>query len=165
VLANLVLLLALVAPKSGAAMCALGAADFKAVGVVGAAAKPTANVQDGGASTYCVYAGKSAATGGIELDVFYPAGANRDEVMVTYVNAMGEAGAAGKPIKLAGVDEARFAPAAVSGGPAYALLGVRRWNLVFMLGIPTSKDAQAQLTKLAELVLKRLGAESLPTYK
>jgi hypothetical protein len=44
VLANLVVLLALVAPKSGAAMCALTAADFKAAGVAGAAAKPTANV-------------------------------------------------------------------------------------------------------------------------
>jgi len=156
-LANLlVVLLALIAPKSGAAMCALTAADFKAVGVAGAAAKPAANVQDAGASTYCVYAGKSAATGGIELDVFNPAGSNRDEVMVTYVNAMGEAGAAGKPIKLAGADEARWAPAAVSGGPAYALIGVRRGTVVFVVGIPAGKDAQAQLTKLAALVLGRL---------
>jgi hypothetical protein len=135
-LANLIVLLALVAPKSGAALCALGAADFKTAGVAGAAAKPTANVQDGGASASCVYAGKSAATGGIELDVFYPAGANRDEVMVTYVNALGEAGAAGKPIKLPGTDEARWAPDAVSGGPAYALIGVRRGSLVFLVGIP-----------------------------
>jgi hypothetical protein len=156
VLANLVMLLALVAPKSGASMCALTAADFKAAGVAGAASKPTANVQDAGASASCVYAGKSSATGGIELDVFYPAGANRDEVMVTYVNALGEAGAAGKPIKFAGADEARWAPDAVSGGPAYALIGVRRGSLVFVVGIPTGKDAQERLTKLAELVLKRL---------
>jgi hypothetical protein len=156
VLAQLVVLLALVAPKSGAAMCALGAADFKAAGVAGAAAKPTANVQDAGASVYCVYAGKSAATGGIELDVFNPAGANRDEVMATFVNALGEAGAAGKPIKLAGADEARWAPDAVSGGPPYATIGVRRGSLIFVLGIPTGKNAQAQLTKLANLVLQRL---------
>src|SRR5690348_11974950 len=123
-LANLLVLLALIAPKSGAAMCALTAADFKAVGVAGAASRPAANVQDAGATTSCVYAGKSAASGGIELDVFNPAGSNRDGVMVAYVNAMGEAGAAGKPIKLAGADEARWAPDAVSGGPAYALIGV-----------------------------------------
>jgi hypothetical protein len=163
-LAQLVVLLALIAPKSGAAMCALTAADFKAAGVAGAAAKPTANIQDAGAGVSCVYAGKSAATGGIELDVFNPAGSNRDEVMVSYVNALGEAGAAGKPIKLAGADEARWAPDAVSGGPAYALIGVRRGTLIFVLGIPTSKNAQAQLTKLATLVLARLAAAggSLP---
>ena len=81
------LLVAAIAPKSGAAMCALTPADFQAAGVAGAG-KPTANVQDAGAGAYCVYAGKSSATGGIELDVFYPAGANAGEVKATYVTAM-----------------------------------------------------------------------------
>src|SRR5262249_60174538 len=64
---------AAIPPKSGASMCALTPADFQSVGIT-TASKPTANVQDGGGSVYCVYAGKSSATGGIELDVFYPAG-------------------------------------------------------------------------------------------
>ena len=68
----LALLLSPIAPKSGDKMCALTAADFKDAGVANAD-KPKANVQDGGASAYCVYGGKSGATGGIELDVFYPA--------------------------------------------------------------------------------------------
>ena len=76
--------------------------------------KPTANVQDAGAGTYSVYAGKSSATGGVELDVFYP-----------------------------------------PGGPPFATIAVRRGSLVFVLGIPASKNAQAQLTKLAGIVLKR----------
>jgi hypothetical protein len=154
-LAHLVVLLALVAPKSGPAMCALTGADFKAAGVVGAASKPTAAVQDAGAGVSCVYAGKSAATGGIELDVYYPAGANHGEVMVTLVNALGDAGSAGKSIKVAGADEARWAPDAVAGGRPYALIAAYKGSLVFVLGIPTGKDAQSQLTKLAELVLKR----------
>src|SRR5438477_815910 len=74
----LFVLLAPIAPKSGATMCALAPADFQAAGVANAD-KPKANINDGGASVYCTYAGKSAATGGIELDVFYPAGGNANE--------------------------------------------------------------------------------------
>ena len=148
-------LLATIAPKSGAALCALAAGDFQAAGVQGAT-KPSANVQEGGASTYCAYAGKSAATGGIELDVFYPAGANAAETKATYETAIGEGGSPLAALKLAGSDEARWSANAVSGGPPFATIAVRRGNLVFVLGIPTSKSAQAQLTKLAELVLKRL---------
>ncbi len=150
----LVLLLAAIAPKSGAAMCALTAADFQTAGVANAG-KPTANVQDAGAGAYCVYAGKSSATGGIELDVFYPAGANPTEVKATYETAIGEGSTALKPIKIDGADEARWAPSAVSGGPPFASIAVRRGSLVFVLGIPANKNAQAQLTKLAGLVLKR----------
>src|SRR5262249_57641265 len=70
-------------PRSGASMCVLTPADFQGAGVP-TAAKPTANVQDGGGSVYCVYAGKSAATGGIELDVFYPAASTVSEPPATY---------------------------------------------------------------------------------
>jgi hypothetical protein len=150
----MLVLLAAIAPKSGAAMCALTPADFQAVGVIGAG-KPKANVQDAGAGTSCVYAGKSSATGGIELDVFYPAGVTTDEVRVTYINAIQEGGDLLKPIKVDGADEARWAPAAVSGGPPFATMAVRRGQLVFILGIPSSKNAQTQLTKLAGQVLKR----------
>jgi hypothetical protein len=148
------LFVAAIAPKSGPALCALTPADFQAAGVTGAA-KPKANVQDAGAGAYCVYAGKSGATGGIELDVFYPAGANATEVQATYVTAIGEGGDPLKPIKLDGADEARWAPAAVSGGPPFATIAVRRGQLVFLLSFPSGKNAQAQLTKLAAIVLKR----------
>src|SRR5215813_12264039 len=88
--------LAPIAPKSGAALCALAPADFQAAGVSGAE-KPKANVSDAGASAYCSYAGKSVATGGIELDVFYPADDG------TFQTAVDESSAgAARPIKIAG---------------------------------------------------------------
>ena len=70
--------------------------------------------------------------------------------------ALGEGGSLGaKPIKITGADEALFTPSAVSGGPPFASLTARKGTLVFSLGFPTSKTAQAQATKLAELLLKR----------
>src|SRR5689334_9944771 len=55
---------------SGEALCVLNANDFAEAGVP-KASKPSVNVQDAGASASCVYDGKSAATGGIELDVYF----------------------------------------------------------------------------------------------
>jgi len=150
----LFVLLAPIAPKSGAALCALAPADFQAAGVAGAN-KPTTNVQEAGANVACVYSGKSAATGGIELDVMYPAGANAKEAKATFDTAVGEGSSPMKPIKIAGTDEALWSGDAKSGGPAFATIAVRKGTLVFVLGIPASKNAQTQLTKLAELVLKK----------
>ena len=133
---------------TGAAMCVLAVADFKAVGV-DKAEKPTANVDDGGKSAYCVYAGKSSATGGIELDVFHPAGGNVAEAKATEDTAVGEVTAKLAPIQLEGTDTARWASNAKSGGPEFAMI-------VFVLGIPAHADAQARPTKLATLVLDRL---------
>lgn len=144
-----------VAPKAGAAMCVLTAADFKAAGV-DKAGKPNPNVSDGGASAYCVYAGKSSATGGIELDVFFPAGANPTEVKATEETAVGEMSASLQPIKLAGADSARWTPSAVSGGPEFAVLVARRDKLVFVIGLPKHKDSRAQLTALGARVLGRV---------
>ncbi len=145
-----------IAPGSGPAMCGgLNVADFQGLGL-SQAAPPTANVSDKGASAYCVYAGKSSATGGIELDVFYPAGANSTEAKATLETAIGESGgSSSQAISVPGADEARWAPNAVSGGPAFATIVVRRSTLVFVLGIPSAKDAQSKLLKLAETVLKR----------
>lgn len=145
-----------IASKSGPALCgALTVADFQGVGLAQAGA-PSVNLIDAGAGAYCVYAGKSAATGGIELDVFHPAGANPAEAKATEETAAGEsAGSALAPIPLAGADSARWSPKAVSGGPPFATLVVRRGTLVFVLGIPTGPNAQAQLLKLAALALKR----------
>src|SRR5262245_37846038 len=140
-------------PQSGAALCgALTVADFQGVGISNAS-PPKANVQDKGASAYCPYAGKSSATGGIELDVFYPAGANAAEAKATEETANGELSSVLKPITIAGTDDAQWSPDAVSGGPPFATLVVRRSNLVFVLGIPRSQNAQAQLLKLAEIIL------------
>ncbi len=146
----------LIAPKSGAALCgALTVADFQGAGLA-QAAPPSVNLIDGGAGAYCVYSGKSAATGGIELDVFYPAGTNPAEAKATEETAAGETtGSALAPIPLAGADSARWSPKAVSGGPPFATLVVRRGTLVFVLGIPAGPNAQAQLLKLAALSLKR----------
>ena len=135
-------------------MCVLTADDFKAAGVAGAGT-PNANVSDGGASAYCVYSGKSSATGGIELDVFTSESAA--DARGAEETAAGESGGSGlKPMKLDGADGARWMPDASSGGPAYALLVVRRDRLVFVLGVPKHKDAEAQLRKLGALVLARL---------
>jgi len=141
-------------PSSGAAMCALTPADFHGIGVSNAA-KPSANVQDGGASVYCVYAGKSSATGGVELDVFYPAGGSVADARETLRFAIGEGTSGLKSIRIAGADEAQWSAATESGGPAFAVLAVRRGMLVFVLGIPTSANAQAQLTQLGAILLQR----------
>jgi hypothetical protein len=141
-------------PKSGAAMCALTPADFQAVGITNAA-KPTANVQDNGASAYCVYAGKSSATGGIELDVFHPAGGNVADAKETLRLAIGEGTSGLTPINVPGADEAQWSAATKSGGPAFAAIAVRRGTLVFVLGFPTGPNAQTQLMKLAAVVLQR----------
>jgi len=141
--------------RAGEALCVLGPADFTTAGVANAA-KPSANVQDGGTSAYCVYAGKSGATGGIELDVFSPAGASPADIKETYRTAVGESSGGMAPIKIEGADEATWSGHSVSGGPPFATIAVRRGDLVFVLSIPPGKDAQAQLTSLSGLILKRL---------
>ncbi len=144
-----------IAPKSGASLCAaLTPTDFQAAGVAGTS-NPKPNVDDP-ASAYCTYSGKSSATGGVELDVFYPAGANPAEVKATQVTAIGELSSTLKPIPVPGAEEAQWAPHAVSGGPAFATIVVRRGSLVFVLGIPSGKDSQAQLLKLSQIALSRL---------
>jgi hypothetical protein len=141
--------------RVGGALCVLSPNDFAEAGVR-SASRPSANVQDGGASAYCVYAGKSAAIGGIELDVFSPAGASSTEIKDTYQTAIGESSGVMTPIRIEGADEARWSAHAISGGPPFATIAVRRGDVVFVLAIPANKDAQAQLTSLSGLVLKRL---------
>ena len=138
--------------RTGAALCVLSPEDFAAQGLtVGA---PQANVSDGGASAYCTYTGKSAAMGGIELDVFETASPHDAEA--TEATAAGEATQSLQPIQIAGADRARWDPKAKSGGPEFASLLVRSGPLVFVIGIPASADAQQKLTALAGLVLQRL---------
>jgi hypothetical protein len=144
-----------IAPKSGASLCgALTAADFAAAGVR-TNPKPTANVQDAGASVYCVYAGKSGVTGGVELDVFYPAGANVADAKTTLDTAAGEVSSPLAPIAIPGVDEARWSANTKSGGPAFAVIVVRRSLLVFTVAIPSGQDARTKLLKLVDVALRR----------
>ena len=143
------------AAKSGAAMCVLTAADFAAAGVQ-TLPKPTANVQDGGASVYCAYTKNSGAFGGVELDVFNPAGANTADAKETLKTATSEGHPAPTPIAIAGADEALWSPKMASGSIPFATIAVRRGTLVFVLSIPEHKDSKAQLTALASLVLQRL---------
>lgn len=145
--------------NAGAAMCAgLAPDDFASVGVKGAA-KPSANVSDP-SGAYCVYAGKSSATGGIEFDVFYPAGSTPADLKNTIDTMIGESGGSSGPgaykkIPLNGADEAYLGTALVSGGPPFASIIVRRADLAFDIGIPASPQARDQLLKLAAIVLKR----------
>jgi hypothetical protein len=141
--------------RAGEALCVLSPNDFAEAGVRNAS-KASANVQEGGTSVYCGYAGKSAATGGIELDVFSPAGASPADIKATYETAIGESSGVMTSIRVEGADEARWSAHVISGGPPFATIAVRRGDLVFVLGIPANKDAQAQLTSLSGLVLKRL---------
>ena len=142
---------------SGAAMCgALTRADFAAAGLP-TNARPDANVQDNGQSAYCVYRGRSGATGGVELDVFWPAGADPAAVRATEQTVLAEDAGMYVPAALAGADEARVATALQSGGPRFAAIVVRRGDLVFTISLPAGPQARAQLLRLSALALRRLG--------
>jgi len=143
------------APKSGAAMCVLTAADFSAVGIA-TNPKPNPNVSDGGASAYCAYTKNSGAFGGVELDVFNPAGSNAADAKETLKTATSEGHPAPTPIAIAGADEALWSPNMASGSIPFATIAVRRGTLVFVLSIPEHKESKAQLTKLVAIVLQRL---------
>lgn len=123
----------------------LTAADFARFGVDGAGA-PEATT-DGTGSTYCVFAGESGATGGIELDLF----PNPDESTAhdTFVTATGEA-AAGRPATGGGFDESSFAI-----DDEVAFLVVRQGPLVIALAAPNDINTEQGLVSLAQLVLER----------
>ena len=131
--------------------CALlSPADFQAAGVAGARA-PTKNPDQQGA--YCVYAGKSSATGGIEFDVFVTqsvADAQGVYAEVRYSNAPAPAT---KTKVIPDVDEMEVKKEA--GPPAYTSIAVRKRKLVFGIGVPTSAKSQEAVISLARLVLQR----------
>lgn len=132
----------------------LGPGDFAAVGVSGAGT-PTVNPGDPG-SIFAVYAGKSAGTGGIELDV----------VVGDDASAMGEVYAPmavpfsgianGNAVDVAGADAAVMrTDNALDSGGQWAAIVVQKGKLVFLIGIPTSEAAASQLMSLAKLVVER----------
>ena len=138
--------------QPGETLCGLlGPGDFAAVGLVGAGV-PTLN-GDGTTEAYCVYAGKSSGTGGIEFDAF--AGTTAD-APGTYQTVVGEGrGGQDAASLLPGADAAAINLASDGGS---AVIAVRAGKLVFAIGFPASDRAKSQLTTLAQLVLERAAA-------
>jgi hypothetical protein len=122
--------------------------DFAAAGVDGAG-EPEATT-DGTGSSYCVYAGESGATGGIELDVF----PNGDEASAreTFETATAE-GPAGTPVSAGSFSESSFA---IDGEVAY--LTVRQGLLVLSLAAPNDINTETGLVTLAQLAIQRAGS-------
>ena len=137
---------------SGAIDCSLlSAGDFTAAGITGAAA-PSDNPD--GTSHYCVYAGKSGATGGIEFDVFLDDSVANAQA--TYQTVIGE-GPPGQPVAGAAFDESSYAAADKAG-----FLAVRKGPLVLALSAPDGPATAAALVGLANLVIQRAGAATAP---
>ena len=153
-----IFLLSAAVPKgSGAQMCVLTQHDFQTFGTV-VEAKPTVNLDDNGASAYCVYRGKSGATGGVELDVFYPAGSNADEIANTWKATLGsDPGTQYEPEHVPGTDESAFSLNVPQPGHVpFAANAVRRGDLIFTISLPSSPVAKTELLKLSQVVLSRL---------
>ena len=139
---------------TGAIDCSLlSPADISAAGIQGAGA-PSDNPDD--TSHYCVYAGTSGATGGIEFDVF--PNASVADAQATYATAAGEGGGgAGQPAAGATFDQSSY-----SVQDKAAFLAVRQGRLVFALSAPDGPATQAALVALAYLVVQRAGSAATP---
>ncbi len=129
----------------------LAPSDFTGAGITGASA-PSDNPD--GTSHYCVYAGTSGATGGIELDVFLDDSVTNAQA--TYETATGE-GPTGPPPAGATFDQASYGAA-----DGHGFLVVRQGPLTFALSAPDSPATAAALVALANLVVQRAGAAAAP---
>ncbi|MBV8600013.1 MAG: hypothetical protein JO359_00465 [Candidatus Eremiobacteraeota bacterium] len=140
---------------SGEKLCVLTQADFKPFGTL-VYSKPDVHADQNG--TYCVYRGKSGATGGVELDVFYPAGSTPDEIKTTMANVLGsDPKATYEPEHLPGVDESLVSTNVPSPGYfPFAANAVRRGDLIFSISLPASPFSKNELLKLSEIVLSRI---------
>jgi hypothetical protein len=137
---------------AGADLCSLlGAEDFGAFGYV-TAAEPSVS-SDGPGSAYCVYAGESGATGGIEFDAFVDDTVeDAEETYRTIVEEGPLADAA--PAGLPGVDESVIASGIED---TWAAIAVRKGRFSYTISLPTSDEAETQLKVLAAAVLSRAG--------
>jgi hypothetical protein len=137
-----------ITPSSGKAMCsALTPADFTKAGVAVSALR-NANL-DGTDGAYCVYESKS---GNVEFDIFFPAGANPNEVNATENTVVAEIGAPSQGIPLPGATSAHIA---LEAGKS-ACLVARKGSAVFAISIPKNANARTQLLALAQTVLGRI---------
>jgi hypothetical protein len=104
---------------------------------------------------FCVYAGKSAGTGGIEFDAFLAGSAADSKAAYDSASA--------PMLDFAGDGRAAFPDADGASlrndipGP-YAGIAVWKGKLVFDIGIPSTDTSKAQLIALAKLVLQRAAA-------
>jgi hypothetical protein len=120
------------------------------VGVTGTGAARENNADQNNA--YCVYAGASAGSGGVELDAFL-AGSRADSE-ASFVSA------SAPMLDFQGIAKAAFPDADGAAlrtdipGP-YAGIAIWKGKLVFDIWIPTTDKARDQLIALAGLVLQR----------
>jgi hypothetical protein len=127
----------------------LAAEDFTAAGVAGVG-RPSTNTDEAGA--FCVYAGKSSATGGVEFD-FFVAGTARESEEI-WANVRPESNKRSSvATSLPGVDKAEIAK--ITGKVNYTSLGVKRGKVVFHVGVPTTPKSEEAVLALARLVLQR----------
>ncbi len=145
-------------PKAtGARMCVLARADFRPFGTI-VWTKPKINVDTGNQNVYCVYRGPSGAKGGVELDVFYPAGQNAADVEQTFKTVLGsDPGAKYIPEGVPGADESVYSLSVPSPGYfPFAANAVRRGDLVFTISLPSSPISKLEMLRLSRIVLSRL---------
>lgn len=126
----------------------LGPGDFDAAGITGAGTQ-TVN-SDGPGSAYCVYAGTSAATGGIEFDVFID-----DDPASVYTTIVGEDAAELTAIDVEGADVAEGWDGTSGQADSFGRIIVRAGKLVFTIAAPGGDGVAAQLATLADLVVER----------
>ncbi len=137
----------------------LGPGDFTAVGVTDATG-PTENPTDP-LNNYCVYRGKSSATGGIEFDVsISDTAADAKAVFDGYFGDV-HTSSDFTNINLTGADQGLMSlpNAATSADPA--LIAIRAGKLTYAIGIGVpfadalNQKAADKLRQLAALVLQR----------
>jgi hypothetical protein len=145
------------AVAAGGDLCGLlGQGDWAAVGVNDATkASENNNPPDG---YYCVYRGKSSATGGLELDVFLSP--TVDDAKGTFTDVFTELiQSSNKPVTIPGADEAALSLPSAAGSTDPAVIGARKGKLTFDLGMGSSFDTAQQngeqLKQLAALILAR----------
>jgi len=126
--------------------------DFRAAGVNGAKKVSENNTDE---EFYCVYAGDSSATGGIELDAFVYN--DLDDQDIGYDSLLPADDQHDVTAQVPNA-EAAVVGTAVSGGPRFAEIAVRSGNLIYGIGVPPSGDSQAQLVTLANVFMSRVRA-------
>ncbi len=132
---------------------AITRADLVSVGLRPDLTQPSVSPAQGSQGAYCTYTKASGADGGIEFDWFRDDATPAQTWQTVLAQATYPAGI--QPTGLAGVTDSMFSPGAVSGGPQFADITVRRGDLIFDISAPPGSDAKRQLTLLARIVLRR----------
>jgi len=124
----------------------LAPGDFTAAGV-GNATDVSKNSPDP-RSFFCVYAGRSSATGGIEMDASIIDPADADSAWSPPL------GSEDVTALVPGADRAAVGTTS-DGGPEFALIHILSGNLWLGIGIPATGDWRASLLELARVALAR----------